>query len=287
MKRFLPLLAMFASSAIGATFLVPSDEMLVRASRAIVVATAGGSYCRYAPGGWIETITEMRVDEAIKGAVQTGDTIQVIELGGKVGGIYYVVPGSPQYANGERVLLFLETNDRGEWVAKNMVVGKFAFSDGHLVRESSELESREPLRDEQRFLRFVRDVAAGRDAHVDYILPDRIAAERVIVPEPAPASTYCMMIGGQPARWNGFPSAVTFRSNSAQPGALGGGLTAVQRAFAAWDSAPGATIRYQYGGTTSCAARIRGVGRRTGCDHPLSIRRHDNGSAGLQFVRWH
>ena len=53
MKRFLPLLAMFASSAIGATFLVPSDEMLVRASRAIVVATAGGSDCRYAPGGFV------------------------------------------------------------------------------------------------------------------------------------------------------------------------------------------------------------------------------------------
>ena len=260
MKRFLPLLAMFASSAIGATFLVPTDEVLVRASRAIVVATAGGSFCRYAPGGWIETVTEMRVDEAIKGPVRGGDTIHVTELGGIVGDLMYVVPGSPQYADGERALLFLETNDRGEWVAKNMVVGKFAFANGLLVRESSELtgwdadtgeEHREPLRDEHKFLRFVRDVAAGRAAIDDYVVHTVRAEALQPVPQAAPPATYCMTINGLPARWNQFPTPVSFRSNGAQPGAPGGGLTAVQRAFVAWNSAPGANIHYQYVGTTT------------------------------------
>src|SRR5882762_10204627 len=114
-----------ASTAGAATFLVAPDRTLVAASKAIVVATAGESHGRWAPGGWIETVTDLRVDEAIKGPIAAGETIHVTELGGIVGKIGYVVAGSPRYASGQRVLLFLETNDRGEWVAKNMAVGKF------------------------------------------------------------------------------------------------------------------------------------------------------------------
>ena len=65
MKRFLPFLAIYASTALGATFLVPSDEVLVRASRAIVIATAGDAHSRYAPGGWIETVLMRLVDVVI------------------------------------------------------------------------------------------------------------------------------------------------------------------------------------------------------------------------------
>ena len=269
MKRLILILTFAAASAPAATFLVPSDETLVRASMAIVVATPGESYSRYAPGGWIETVTELRVDEAIKGTVRTGDTITVTELGGVVGDIGYVVPGSPQYAKGERALLFLETNDRGEWVSKNMVVGKFAFSRGLLVRDSSELigwdaetgePHREPLRDEQRFLRFVRDVAAGRDANANYIVTNRIATESVIVPNAASPSTYLMQIGGRGLRWNRFPTAVIFLSHGTQPGALGGGLTSLQRGLAAWTSVSGANVRYQYGGTTPIAQTGFGAG---------------------------
>src|SRR5438094_10563622 len=121
MKLLVTLIALAAANASAATFLVPSDASLVRASKAVVVATAGESHSRYAPGGWIETVTRLRVDEAIKGRLSTGDWIDVTELGGAVGNVAYVVPGSPQYAAGERVLLFLETNDREEWVSKNMV----------------------------------------------------------------------------------------------------------------------------------------------------------------------
>ena len=263
MKRYFLPLALFASTAFGATFLVPTDETLVRASKAVAVVTAGDSYSRYAPGGWIETVTEMRVNEAIKGPIRNGDTIQVTELGGMVGGIAYIVPGSPQYASGERALLFLETNDRGEWVSKNMVVGKFAFSNGLLVRDSEELVGwdagsgaphREPLRDEQRFLRFVRDVAAGRAADADYVARTSVRADGLKpVPQAAPASTYLLQIGGVGLRWNIFPTAVVFLSHGTQPGALDGGLTSLRRGLAAWSGAPGANVNYQYGGTTPIA----------------------------------
>ena len=97
MKRLFALAAFATTSAFAATFLVPSDETLVRASKAIVIATAGESHSRRAPGGWIETVTAMRVDEAIKGPMQSGETIDVVELGGAIGEIAYTVPGSPHY----------------------------------------------------------------------------------------------------------------------------------------------------------------------------------------------
>src|SRR5438128_964705 len=142
-KKLLLLLAV-STSARAATFLVPDDASLVRASKAVVVATAGEPHTQWAPGGWIETVTPMRVDESIRGSLQVGETFEVTELGGRIVGLAYVVPGSPRFANGERVVLFLETNDRGAWCAKNMVVGKFDFrrdTRGRdlLVREAAEI----------------------------------------------------------------------------------------------------------------------------------------------------
>ena len=175
-------LALLTTAAHAATFIVPSDRVLVSASKAIVVAVAGESHGRWAPGGWIETITELRVEEAIKGPVAAGETIRVTELGGVVGEIGYAVAGAPRYAAGERVLLFLETNDRGEWVAKNMAVGKFDRAEDLrgrrlLVRDAEEIAGwesdgavhREPVRLEDEFLGFVRAIAQGRATNDDAI----------------------------------------------------------------------------------------------------------------------
>src|SRR5437660_8989945 len=102
--RCLSFLVLIASAAHAATFIVPSDRALVTASKAIVVATAETSQGRWAPGGWIETVTELHVEEAIKGPVVAGETIRITELGGIVSDIGYVVAGSPRYAEGQRVL---------------------------------------------------------------------------------------------------------------------------------------------------------------------------------------
>src|SRR3954452_17001635 len=99
--RSLVFFLLFASAAHAATFIVPSDRALVTASKAIVVATAGASQGRWAPGGWIETVTELRVEEAIKGPVTAGETIRVTEWGGIAGDIGYAVAGSPRYEKGE------------------------------------------------------------------------------------------------------------------------------------------------------------------------------------------
>jgi len=268
--RLLVFAILLATTAHAATFIVPSDRALVTASKAIVVATAGTSHGRYAPGGWIETVTELRVEETIKGPISPGETIHVTELGGMVGDIGYVVAGSPRYAEGQRVLLFLETNDRGEWVAKNMAVGKFDHAEDArgrrlLVRDSSEIVGwetdgevhREPVRTEDGFLNFVRAIAQGRDAGDDYIVRDpqpvrRIAAE-ASAEAFAPSSYLLQGGGGLGIRWASFPNAVVFLSHGTQPGALNGGLTSIQHALAAWTNDAGSNIVYSYGGTTPIA----------------------------------
>lgn len=277
--RLTGFLLLLASTAEAATFLVPSDRELVAASKAIVVATAGESHSRWAPGGWIETVTELRVEEAIKGPIDAGETIHVTELGGMVGDIGYVVAGSPRYANGERVLLFLETNDRGEWVAKNMVVGKFERAEDVrgrrlLVRDAGEIAGweedgtthREPVRMEEAFLDFVRAAAQGRDTGDDYIVRDpaplqvrqlSVVGGRLSESTGATAvapSTYLLQGGGGLGiRWPSFPTPVVFLSHGTQPGAVNGGLTSLQRGLAAWTNDGGSNIVYSYGGTTAVA----------------------------------
>jgi hypothetical protein len=273
--RYLILGVLVAGTAHAATFIVPSDRALVMASKTIVVATAGTSHGRRAPGGWIETVTELRVEEAIKGPIAAGETIRVTELGGMVGNIGYVVAGSPKYAEGERVLLFLETNDRGEWVAKNMAVGKFERAEDLrgrrlLLRDGAEIvgwESdgavhREPVRSEDGFLDFVRVTARGFIGDSDYIVRDPQPVRRVVAESTAQAfapSSYLLQGGGGLGiRWASFPTV--FLSHGTQPGALNGGLTAIQRALASWTNDAGSNIVYSYGGTTSIAQTGFGSG---------------------------
>jgi hypothetical protein len=265
----------FITTAHAATFIVPSDRALVIASKAIVIATAGESHGRWAPGGWIETVTELHIDEAIKGSVVAGETIHVTELGGVVGEIGYAVAGSPRYAPGQSVLLFLETNDRGEWVTKNMAVGKFDRVEDLrgrrlLVRDADEIVGweengathREPVRLEENFLRFVRETAKGREAGDDYIVRDPQPLRRPVIAEAeagatasafAPSSYLLQGPSGRGIRWASFPSAVVFLSHGTQPGAVNGGLTALQRGLAAWTNDAGSNIVYSYGGTTTIA----------------------------------
>jgi hypothetical protein len=266
------LLVLAAVSADAATFLVADDRTLVAASRAIVVVTAGESHGRWAAGGWIETVTAMHVDEAIKGAVDAGATIDVVELGGVVDGVGYAVAGSPRYAAGERLLLFLETNDHGEWVAKNMVVGKFAFARDSrarqlLVRDAREIAGwdvdgtphHEPTRAAQPFLAFVREAARGGKPADDYVVKDPLPlVANDVSAFAAPIGSYLLQSDGDfghlGIRWSTFPAGVVFLSHGSQPGAPNGGLTAVQRAFASWTNDAGSNIVYQYGGTTNIAS---------------------------------
>src|SRR5262249_16354076 len=74
-----------AASADAATFLVANDRDLVAGAKTIVVATDGESSRGRAPGGWLEEVTALRVDQAIKGSIVGGKRSYVLDVRG-VGG---------------------------------------------------------------------------------------------------------------------------------------------------------------------------------------------------------
>ena len=256
MKRAL-LICLLAIPARAATFIVAPDATMIVVSKAIVVATAGESHARWAAGGWIETVTTMHVEEVIKGRV--GETFDVVELGGTIDGITYLVAGAPRYAPGERVLLMLESTDRGDWTAKNMVLGKFAFNGDLLVRDAAEINGWdvggaphvERTRRAEPFLRYVRAIANGNAASADYYTTATPHAASNATPT---INSYLLQTTGTSTgpRWQSFP--VTFFSHGTQPGALNGGLTSLQRGLATWTNDLGSNIIYAYGGTTSIAS---------------------------------
>ena len=268
MKRAVAVVAFFAAAvASAATFLVPSDRDLIESAQAIAVVTAGESQSRWSDGGWIETVTTLHIDEVIKGSIAAGSTLDITELGGVVGNLGYAVAGSPKFNRGERSLVFLDRDDRGNWTTRAMALGKFAFTrDARgrslLVRDGHEIEGwdysgrvhREPQRHGPEFLQYVRDVAAGdSEAAPDYVVADPRPLAGAVPSTNATPSIGSYLLQGQDGtgiRWPSFPSAVVFLSHGSQPGAAGGGLTAAQRGLAVWTNDGGSNIVYQYGGTT-------------------------------------
>jgi len=255
----------------AATFVVPPDRELVQRADAIVIGTAVMSYGQFTKDGGIETVTKISVEDVIKGAVPS-ESINVVEPGGAVGNIASVIAGSPRFEEGRRFLLFLKKTGADRWSVTDLVLGKFSFttdtSGQHrlLARDASEIvgwdpdlkEHREHVREAEKFLQFIRAEVAARPASEDYFLeftearPARSTRSlSAVVNATFTATSYTMFISGsQGARWNVFPNAVTFFSGATgEPGAPGGGTTAVQAGINAWVNDPNSNVNYVYGGT--------------------------------------
>src|SRR4051794_17262404 len=125
--RLLLIVCLFAATSLQAiTYIVPTDRDLVKRAEAIVIATAVESHSEMRDGGRIVTVATLHVERAIKGDVG-GDTVQLAELGGAVAGHVRLIPGSPRYETGARYLVFLRTNNFGEWMTYGFALGKFEF----------------------------------------------------------------------------------------------------------------------------------------------------------------
>lgn len=247
-----------AVSLHGAVFVVPPDAELAKQSAAIVIARAGDSNGR-SSAGLIETVTALEVERSIRGPLRPGETFEVVEIGGVADGLGLAVSGAARFTEGERVLLFLMRDRDGNWRTRDHVLGKFSFEGDTVVRrgvcgfDSDGGAHREPLRSASRFLRFLEATVRGEDPVPDYAVTRRAAADS-LPPEihAAPVSTYVLQSDGDAGRlgirWSSFPSPVVFRSTGTQPGALGGGVTGVQRGMSAWTGDGGSNVIYQYGG---------------------------------------
>jgi len=242
---------------------------MIRRADAIVIGTPTLSYGQLNNEGGIETVTKIVVDEVVKGPAPN-DTLDVFEPGGEVGNLASYIAGSPRFEQGRRVLLFLTRTGPERWSVTDLVLGKFSFtSDASgrrlLARDAEEIVGwdpdlrvhRERARDEQAFLQFIRAEVASRKASEDYFVESPASRPRTgrsfsaVTNAAFTATSYTMFISGsQGARWNVFPNGVTFfTGTTTEPGAPGGGSTAVQTSINSWNGDPNSNVNYVYGGT--------------------------------------
>jgi hypothetical protein len=266
--RFVVALFLFTVPVFATTFVVRDDRDLIGRSHAIVMGTALDSYPQWSEEGGVETLTIFSVTEVIKGKVSP--TINIVEPGGSIDGMSTILSGVPHFERGEKALLFLRKIGADRWAVADLAVGKFSsVSDGRerlLQRDADEIAGWDahlkPFvdrpRDETRFLHFIREVVAGhQDASENYFADRPLLRPRsqstTVIPLIAPytATSYTMFISGSlGGRWNVFPGSVTFFSGTQQePGAPGGGVTAIQTAFTSWNNDCSSNVNYVYGGT--------------------------------------
>jgi hypothetical protein len=127
------LLLALATSLYAITYIVPNDRDLVKRAEAIVIATAVESHAEIRDDQRIVTVATLRVERVLKGSV--GESVQLVELGGSVGNRVTFIPGSPRYEGGKRYLVFLRTNNLGEWMTYGFGLGKFEFTQDLRGRE--------------------------------------------------------------------------------------------------------------------------------------------------------
>jgi hypothetical protein len=100
-------LALFATAGVHATVLIPADVgELARDARAIVRGRVAGVEGRWTDDRrTIETIVTLEPEAYLKGS--HGETVQFRVPGGTYGRYRNIVVGAPQFAVGQRVIVFL------------------------------------------------------------------------------------------------------------------------------------------------------------------------------------
>lgn len=256
---------------------------MVHQASTIVVASALHSYSEQLQDGRIETVTTMSIEEVIKGT-PGGDRIDVREPGGVVDDRAMFVPGVPRFEDGERYVLFLTDAD-GAWRVRDLVLGKLAFHTDRvgrkvLIRDEGEIigwdvdgkPHREAHRAASEFLDFLRVEGKGGMGTENYLTPKEplLSASAKAALQPAPNATFTAtsytytLSGSLGGRWTVFPSAVTFKSIGSEPGAPGGGTTAINAAFSSWNGDPNSNVNYVYGGSDTSGTHNGGVSTSDG-----------------------
>ncbi|HSQ59100.1 MAG TPA: hypothetical protein VLT84_01485 [Acidobacteriota bacterium] len=117
-----------ASFAAATTVEKMSLRDLAKKSEAIALARVEDQTARYDTNKEIYTYITLRVLDPVKGP-KADDLITIRQLGGTVGTIASIVPGTPSFRNGEEVVVFLTKNDAAgyPWVM-GLQQGKYTVS---------------------------------------------------------------------------------------------------------------------------------------------------------------
>lgn len=107
---FAALALVTASIAAATTVEKMSLKDLAKKSDAIVLARVEDETARYEANKEIFTYVTLRVLEPVKGP-KKDEVITIRQIGGTVGTIASIVPGTPKFTKGEEVVLFLTKRD--------------------------------------------------------------------------------------------------------------------------------------------------------------------------------
>jgi hypothetical protein len=124
--------AIAAAPARATTIAVPTDDERLASSRAVVEGTVEEIRSRRSPEGEIFTYVTVDVSRVFAGGLAPG-RIVLKEMGGRVGDDFTTVYGTPEFATGERVILYLSQDEDGALHTSFLFVGKLSVTerDGH------------------------------------------------------------------------------------------------------------------------------------------------------------
>jgi PKD repeat protein len=304
----LALSVLSSGRARGATYLPLSDEALARRSPVIVRARVVGQETRVAPIDGSDaavTVTRFEPLEVLKGKIPV-ETFEIALPGGTVGDVATWVPGTPSFAPGGEVLLFLAPPEEGAAayrltefglskfdVVEDRAGRRFAVRSVFRPEEDDVLSDRRvdpvaggaaarPLREAESFAASLRSAASGKEfLPVSYSAPD--GAPRA----PQTVTPAWANLGGEEGtsnlfRWfwdTGRSPAARVTAAGAQSGLSDGsnGLAQLQNAVTQWASVAGANVLYsQSSGTAPVVVNFDVDSRGSYWSTPLSC-----GSGGI------
>jgi hypothetical protein len=144
---FASLALLTANVASATTVEKMSLRDLAKKSDAIVLAHVEDASARYDSNKEIYTYITLRVLEPVRGP-KADAVITIRQLGGVVGDIASIVPGTPRFKQGEEVVLFLTKNDAAgyPWVM-GLQQGKYTVTSDEKGRKSvrNEIDERSLL----------------------------------------------------------------------------------------------------------------------------------------------
>ncbi|MCO4769779.1 MAG: hypothetical protein KDA24_07080 [Deltaproteobacteria bacterium] len=134
MHRLSPALLLFAllvAAPASATTMVElsQDELTYIADLVVEAEVEVVEAEREAGQNWIKSIATLKITRVLKGEAIEGDRALVREWGGRIDADETILEGAPVYTAGERVLVFLERENRPDamWRTLGMTQGKFTL----------------------------------------------------------------------------------------------------------------------------------------------------------------
>jgi hypothetical protein len=269
----------FAARARATTAIIPSDDQMIVASRAIVRAKVISQQCGFdSRHDIVYTYVTLRVKELLKGQFTSRELV-LKEAGGQVAALGTTFFGSPKFTSGEDVVLYLDTWPDGSLRVHDMFLGKFTIMRDRqagqmiavrqvpgpqvqLIPLTHSPNSAGPGESTSRmeisaYLRMIRRrVAADADSSKQF---DETYYRGVSLLAQPPDYQELARAGKLEPQFHLFNNARWFEPDSGQPvtylvnpdGAPAGISDDVNAAMNAWSTAPGCSLRMVNGGTTT------------------------------------